>query len=119
MITLVNRKTYVYAIFGILSFIACSTSHAEVPSHYPSEFQWSGVVEEITDTSITINDRVFPISSEVTFNRLKTYNSTIKDIKIGVILGCRVSNTNTLISVWELPDFYIEKNGTSLSRGIR
>ncbi len=105
MINLNSNATKFYMIIGILVCMFFSNAYAgQLPSHYPNAYRWVGIVEDISADSIVIGDREFTKSSNISFNRLNSLNTTINEVKIGMIIGCKLSNTDQIISVWEFPN---------------
>tara|TARA_R110002096_G_scaffold10092_8_gene39120 strand:- start:204 stop:581 length:378 start_codon:yes stop_codon:yes gene_type:complete len=93
-----------YFLLGIIMLMFSAYTHAgQLPNHYPSAFRWSGTVEEISNNTIVIGDREFTLTQSASFHRLNSYNSTLQDIKAGMPLGCIISDTNQIISLWEFP----------------
>jgi len=99
------------AVFITSCMINFTVIAGELPSNYPSTYQWSGTVDDITATSIVIEDRVLPISSNVSVHLLKSHNATIRDIKVGMTAGCELSADNKLISIWQLPESLSSTSG--------
>ena len=105
-----------------LSIIFTSTSliAGNLPSHYPSNFLWTGSIDKITSGSIIIADRKFNTANkQISTHLLNSYNTTIDNLSEGMIVGCILSSSNELISIWELPNSFANESGTSLARGVR
>ncbi len=88
--------------------ICLSTSliAGELPNHYPQFFVWSGTVDSITSDTITISDKEFrKANNNLSFHRLDSNNSTLRDLQIGMIVGCEISSeTNEIVAIWEFPE---------------
>ena len=82
-----------------------------LPDNYPDLFQWSGKIERLTDRSIVISDREFSFNSNVSIINLELSSSSQSRIKVGMSVGCVLSNDLELVSLWELPDSYEEFSG--------
>jgi hypothetical protein len=92
--------------------ITLSTSYAdELPSNYPKAFLWSGTIDQITNTSITIEDREFNLNSNISVHLLRSYNTSIRDLKTGMTVGCQISESNELTAVWQFPDSLSSASG--------
>ena len=94
-------------VIVLLLCILCSLSLAYaggLPKHYPNAFKWTGTIERVSADRIVIGDREFSISSNVSFNRLNSNNTTAINLATGMTIGCTLSDTGQIISVWELPN---------------
>ena len=109
IMTLLSRCKLVLVL---LLFIIPSLSMSEsLPDNYPDLFQWSGKIERLTDRSIVISDREFFFNSNVSIINLELSSSSQSRIKVGMSVGCVLSNDLELVSLWELPDSYEEFSG--------
>ena len=100
------------SILLTLLCISINTSYAdELPSNYPKAFIWSGTIDEISNTSIIIEDREFYLKSNISVHLLKSYNTSVRDLKIGMTVGCQLSESNELTAVWEFPDSLSSASG--------
>ena len=109
IMTLLSRCKLVLVL---LLFIIPSLSMSEsLPDNYPDLFQWSGKIERLTDRSIVISDREFSFNSNVSIINLELSSSSQSRIKVGMSVGCVLSNDLELVSLWELPDSYEEFSG--------
>ncbi len=111
-LTMYFHSTALKAIALALVCLAASISHAgALPDHYPEEFLWSGTIEKVTSTSIIIADREFSLNPNMSVHLLKSYNTNIQDLKIGMTVGCQLSDANKLNAVWEFPDSLSSASG--------
>ena len=78
----------------------------ELPKHYPQSFMWSGTVQSKSLDSILISDREYTITSNnISFHRLNSNSSTLRDLDIGMVVGCEISpETNEIVALWEFPE---------------
>lgn len=89
----------------LLATINFSAIAGTLPSHYPQSFIWTGTVDDIKPGVVVIGDRAFSnVGSHVSLHRLKSNQSSIQDLQVGMSVGCVLSDSNQLISLWELPD---------------
>lgn len=111
-LTIYFQTTILKTIALALVCLTVSISHAgELPSHYPKAFMWSGTIDEITNTSIIIGDKEFNINPNLSVHLLKSYTTSIRDLKIGMTVGCQLSRANELNAVWEFPDSLSSASG--------
>ena len=111
-LTIYFQHTLLKSIALALVFLTVGISYAsELPSHYPKAFMWSGTIDEVTNTSIIIADREFRINPNLSVHLLKSYTTNIRDLKIGMTVGCQISEANELSAVWEFPDSLSSASG--------
>ncbi len=106
-------KSILIIVLSSFSSISIATN---LPNHYPSAFAWTGMIEEISGNTIIISDREFNLNN-FSVHRLNSFNSSVSDLKEGMLIGCVLSGNN-ILSVWELPKSLSSKSGTDLARGI-
>ena len=105
MINLKAESIKRYIVSGFLISILFSIANAgSLPSHYPNAFRWTGTVETISADTIVVGDREFTISSNISFNRLNSINSTASNLSEGMTIGCTLSDSGQIISIWEFPN---------------
>ncbi|MFK7794221.1 MAG: hypothetical protein AB8B89_02620 [Gammaproteobacteria bacterium] len=106
------QSSLLKSIVLTLIYITLSTSFADnLPSNYPKVFLWSGTIDEIKNTSVTIEDREFNLTPNISVHLLKSYNRSIKDLKTGMTVGCQISESNELVALWEFPDSLSSASG--------
>jgi hypothetical protein len=90
----------------LISFcVICNTTIAgQLPSNYPSAFMWSGSIQEISTTKIIIEDREFSLSSGISINLLNSHSASINNLRVGMIVGCQITQDNQLQGIWQFPE---------------
>ena len=109
IMTLLSPCKLVLAL--VLIAMPSLTLSESLPTNYPDLFQWSGKIERITDRSIVISDREFFLNNSISIINLEQSRTSQNRIKVGMSVGCVLSNDLELISLWELPDSYEEFSG--------
>ena len=103
-------ETYSYrkALCFIISITALMMNGSlwagDLPNHYPDVYHWSGSIDEISNTSIIIADKEFKISSGISIHLINSTRNSFQDIKVGMTVGCEISNNNELYAIWQFPE---------------
>ena len=113
MIKLIKLQRIImkYVVLVTLSVFFNLAIASGLPGHFPQEYEWSGRIDDIYGQSIIIEDTTFSLSSNVSIHLLDSYNATLRNLKVGMTVGCKLTQEGELISLWEFPKSLSEATG--------
>lgn len=72
----------------------------ELPRHYPMELTGTGKIDRIATDEIVIDDRLYGLSSNTTYN-IPTHNNVSKaNFRVGQFVGYITDGNRQIISIW-------------------
>lgn len=93
---------------GIL-FVLNVAVAASLPKHYPENFTYTGMVDDIhlNDQLIIVGDKGFRVSNSLVINRLDSNKAgSLSSLRRGMNIGIVRSKNESLFEIWELPNNY-------------
>lgn len=97
----------VLLLIGILLPAALGSarqSAKKMPAYYPAAFSGQGCIHQIVVQKVVINDQLYKLSADVTFNTLKKKNASRSWFRPGRLVGFVKNSKNEIESLW-----YIQK----------
>lgn len=94
----------------IVIFINLTVSvAAALPDHYPSEFFYTGSIDDIKldEQLIIVGDKGFRVGATLVVNKLNSDKAgTVSSLRRGMNVGVVSKNGESLFELWELPSNY-------------
>jgi predicted PurR-regulated permease PerM len=75
-------------------------SAKKLPAHYPETFSGQGCIDQIAAQAVVINDRLYKLSADVTFNTLKMQAASRSWFRPGRLVGFVINSENEIESLW-------------------
>lgn len=91
----------------LLTIAVCGSALAQrLPSHYPDSFQRTGTVDDISTTTIVINDIPYTLSNTVVVHSLTESRIAVARIRPDDVIGFEFGENRQIVEIWLLPDDY-------------
>ena len=75
-------------------------STKKMPRHYPAVFSGQGCIDQIAAQAVVIDDHLYKLCSQVTFNTPKMKNASRSWFRSGRQVGFVTNSKNEIVSLW-------------------
>lgn len=72
----------------------------KMPAYYPAVFSGQGCINQIVAKKVVIDDRLYKLSTDVSFNTPKMQNASRSWFRPGRLVGFVINSENEIESLW-------------------